>query len=225
MVQALIFDVFGTCVDWRNSVARAVSHAIPGVDALAFADAWRGQYQPAMQRIRAQEREYVPLEILHLENMRHVAERFDVTAPDSLNDAWQQLDPWPDVNPGLVLLKRSFLIAPCSNGSIAMMARLARHGGLPWDCVLGADLAKDYKPNPNVYLAACSALALPPAEVMMVAAHNDDLFAARDAGLATAFVARPTEHGTEQTTDLSPEADWDVVVGSFVALARALQPA
>lgn len=225
MVQALIFDVFGTCVDWRRSVAREVAADLPRVDALAFADAWRNEYQPAMERIRATDRGYVPLDVLHLENLRRVAGRFNVTAPDSLNAAWERLDPWPDVVPGLNALKEHRIIAPCSNGSIALMTRLARFGGLPWDCILGADIARDYKPKPAVYLAACAALGLAPGEVMMVAAHNDDLFAARDAGLRTGFVARPNEHGPGQTTDLTPEAEWDVVANNFSALAHALQTA
>ena len=222
MVRALIFDVFGTCVDWRSAVAREVAADLPRVDALAFADAWRGEYQPAMERIRAADRGYVPLDILHLENLHRVAARFGVTAPDNLNAAWERLDPWPDVVPGLLALKEHHIIAPCSNGSIALMTRLARYGGLPWDCILGADIARDYKPKPAVYLAACTALDLSPCEVMMVAAHNDDLLAARAAGLKTAFVARPTEHGPGQQTDLQPEADWDVVASDFPALAAAL---
>ncbi|KAJ56227.1 haloacid dehalogenase [Actibacterium mucosum KCTC 23349] len=219
MVQALIFDVFGTCVDWRSSVAREVAADLPRVDALAFADAWRGEYQPAMERIRAADRGYVPLDVLHLENLHRVADRIGVIAPDSLNAAWEKLDPWPDVVEGLKHLKQSRIIAPCSNGSIALMTRLAKYGRLPWDCILGADIARDYKPKPEVYLAACSALDLPPGQVMMVAAHNDDLMAARDAGLRTGFVARPTEYGPEQQADLQPEADWDIVASDFVALA------
>jgi 2-haloacid dehalogenase len=221
-VEALIFDVFGTCVDWRTSVAREVAAVLPGVDATAFATAWRAEYDPAMARIREGGRGYVALDALHLENLHRVAARFGVTAPDSLNAAWERLDPWPDVVAGLTALKRRHIIAPCSNGSIALMTRLARHGGLPWDCILGADIARDYKPKPGVYLAACAALRLDPAAVMMVAAHNDDLFAARAAGLATGFVPRPAEHGPGQTRDLAPEADWDIVAESFPALAAAL---
>ncbi len=222
MVQALIFDVFGTCVDWRGSVARAVSGAFSNVDSYAFADAWRGEYQPAMARVRSGDRGYVPLDDLHLENLQTVCRRFDLPCPQDLNAAWEQLDPWPDVVPGLTLLKHSHIIAPCSNGSIALMTRLARHGGLPWDCILGAEIAQDYKPKPAVYQAACAALRLPPAEVMMVAAHNDDLAAARAAGLKTGFVARPTEYGPNQTTDLTAEAAWDVIAPDFIALARAV---
>lgn len=222
--KALIFDVFGTCVDWRTSVARDVTADLPQVDAHAFADAWRGEYQPAMSRIRVGGRGYVPLDDLHLENLIRVSECFGVEAQDpaALNRAWERLDPWPDVVPGLTALRDAAIIAPCSNGSIALMTRLARYAGLPWDCILGADIAHDYKPQAVVYEASCAALRLPPAEVMMVAAHNDDLHAARAAGLRTGFVARPDEHGPGQTTDLAPSAAWDVVAPDFPALAEAL---
>lgn len=227
MVQALIFDVFGTCVDWRSSVARDVAAALPGMDAHAFADAWRGEYEPSMDRIRAGGRGYVALDDLHLENLACVARAFGVTVPDpaGLNRAWERLTPWPDVRPGLAALKRNRIIAPCSNGSIAMMTRLARYAGLPWDCILGADLARDYKPKPSVYRACCAALRLPPDQVMMVAAHNGDLHAARACGLRTAFVARPTEHGPGQVSDLVPDGDWDVIVSDFNALAERLDAA
>jgi 2-haloacid dehalogenase len=224
MLKALIFDVFGTCVDWRGSVAREVAKVFPDLDAAAFATAWRAEYDPAMARIRDGGRGYVALDDLHLENLHRVAASFGVTAPDHLNAAWERLDPWPDVVPGLTALKAQRIVAPCSNGSIALMTRLARWGGLPWDCILGAEIARDYKPKPQVYLASCAALRLDPSEVMMVAAHNDDLAAAREAGLATGFVPRPTEHGPAQVTDLAPSADWDVVAGDFRDLARRLGP-
>lgn len=226
MIRALIFDVFGTCVDWRTSVAREVAGQLAGVDPLDFADAWRGEYQPAMERIRAGGRGYVPLDDLHLENLQKVCADFGVACPDpaKLNRAWEKLDPWPDVVPGLTALKRHAIIAPCSNGSIALMSRLARHAGLPWDCILGADIARDYKPKPQVYLSACAALRLDPAQVMMVAAHNDDLHAARAAGLKTGFVARPTEHGPGQTTDLAADGPWEVMATDFNALCRKLFP-
>ena len=222
MNRAFVFDVFGTCVDWRSSVARQVARVLPGVDALTFADAWRGQYQPAMDRIRTGQRGYVPLDILHRENLDIVARDFGVTLedPEALNGVWERLDPWGDVVEGLAALRGCGLIAPCSNGSIAMMARLARHGGLPWDAILGAEIAQDYKPQPGVYLASAKALGLPPGKVTMVAAHNDDLEAAREAGLATAFVPRRTEHGEGQTSDLEPSADWDIVAEDFVDLGR-----
>ena len=220
--RALIFDVFGTCVDWRTSVAREVAAVLPEVDATAFAVAWRAEYDPAMARVREGNRGYVSLDDLHMENLYRVAERFGVTAPDSLNAAWEKLDPWPDVVDGLMRLKLHNIIAPCSNGSIALMTRLAKYGGLPWDCILGAEIANDYKPKPAVYLASCAALRLIPEDVMMVAAHNSDLEAARETGLQTAFVARLTEHGPNQSSDLEPSQDWDVVVSDFGALASRL---
>ncbi|MCE8519616.1 haloacid dehalogenase type II [Ruegeria pomeroyi] len=222
MVDALIFDVFGTCVDWRGSVARAVAADLPDIDAEAFATAWRAEYDPAMARVRDGARGYVALDDLHLENLDRVAHAFAVEVPDRLrlNAAWERLDPWPDVVAGLERLKREVIIAPCSNGSIALMTRLARHADLPWDCILGADIARGYKPQPEVYLAACAALRLPPEAVMMVAAHNDDLAAARRVGLRTGFVPRPREHGPGQVRDLRPESDWDLVARDFLDLAE-----
>lgn len=227
MKKALIFDVFGTCVDWRTSVAREVQSSIPNVDPVEFAVAWRAEYQPAMERIRSGNRGYVPLDDLHLENLERVLDRFGVACDDhaALNAAWEKLDPWPDVPIGLASLKTLALIAPCSNGSIALMSRLAKYGGLPWDCILGAEIAKDYKPKATVYTASAAALRLAPQDVTMVAAHNDDLFAARAAGLQTAFIPRPTEHGPAQATDLAPEADWDWIAKDFVDLAKQMESA
>lgn len=224
MIQAAIFDVFGTCVDWRSSVAREVRAVLPDVEAEAFATAWRAEYDPSMARIRDGARGYVPLDDLHLENLHRVAEGFGVAVedPDGLNRAWEKLDPWPDVVSGLTAMKTRRIIAPCSNGSIALMTRLARYGGLPWECILGAELAQDYKPQASVYHASCAALRLPPEAVIMVAAHNNDLHAARAAGLKTAFVPRPLEHGPDQVIDLEPEADWDVIAQDFEDLAAQL---
>lgn len=224
MIQAAIFDVFGTCVDWRSSVAREVRAVLPDVEAEAFATAWRAEYDPSMARIRDGARGYVPLDDLHLENLHRVAESFGVAVedPEGLNRAWEKLDPWPDVVAGLTAMKTRRIIAPCSNGSIALMTRLARYGGLPWECILGAELAQDYKPQASVYHASCAALRLPPEAVIMVAAHNNDLHAARAAGLKTAFVPRPLEHGPDQVIDLEPEADWDVIAQDFEDLAAQI---
>lgn len=224
-VQAYIFDVFGTVVDWRNSVARFSTNVFLSkqidIDGLAFADYWRGQYQPAMARIRAGDRGYVPLDELHFENLEATLTKFNLqsTLNDAekwhLNSAWEHLDPWPDVVAGLAQTKQQAIIAPCSNGSIALMTRLARYGALPWDCILGADIARNYKPELDVYRACCSALRLQPHQVAMVAAHNDDLVAAREAGLKTVFIARPTEHGENQSSDLQASDSWDWVIDSF----------
>ena len=229
-VDALIFDVFGTVVDWRSGVAREAERlfAARGVDAdpLAFADAWRGEYQPAMERVRAGDRGYVPLDDLHLENLGVVLERFgiasafDAAARAEFNRAWERLPPWRDARPGLERLKRGVLVAPCSNGSIALMARLARFGGLPWDAILGADVARDYKPKAEVYLASARALRLAPERVMMVACHNDDLAAARAAGLPCAYFPRPMEHGAGAA--IPPAADWEVVAEDLAHLAAKL---
>jgi 2-haloacid dehalogenase len=232
--KALIFDVFGTVVDWRNGVASVCAEAFAAREInfspLEFADLWRAEYQPAMQRIRSGNRGYVRLDVLHRENLDTVLAAtalggsFSEGERNALNHAWEQLPPWPDTVEGLQLLKADQLLAPCSNGSIALMARLARFAGLPWDAILGADIARSYKPDLQVYLASVAALGLSPNEVMMVAAHNDDLFAARECGLMTAFVCRPTEYGPEQTTDLGAESDWDFVAETLPHLAGLLNP-
>lgn len=231
-VEALLFDVFGTCVDWRTGIAREVAAATAAkglaIDSIGFADAWRDLYQPAMQKIRSGHRPYTDLDVLHRENLDATLESFDIAAHFSdgertaLNHAWEKLPPWMDVVPGLVRLKANRIIAPCSNGSLSLMTRLARYGALPWDCILGAGIARAYKPDPRAYLAACEALRLPPAHVMMVAAHNGDLAAARDCGLKTAFVARPLEHGSGQVTDLKATSHWDIVAADFPALSAHL---
>lgn len=228
--EALIFDVFGTVVDWRGGVAQAVAAALgDDVDPLAFADAWRARYDPAMAAVRSGARGYVDLDLLHRENLDATLAAFGLDLPEAdraaLNTAWERLPPWPDAVPGLAALRRVAIIAPCSNGSIALMTRLARHAGLPWDCILGAGIARAYKPDARVYLACSAALRLPPDRVMMVAAHNGDLSAARAAGLATAFVPRPGEHGPDQATDLEPAEDWDLVASDLIALAGRIEAA
>ena len=234
MVQALLFDVFGTVVDWRSGVAREVETFFAGsgrsVDAWAFADSWRAKYQPSMEEVRSGRRGYVVLDVLHRENLDATLAEFDLagTVDDEgrarLNRAWEKLPPWPDVLPGLEALHGRYLLAPCSNGSIAMMARLARNVGLPWDAIVGADIGRGYKPQREVYSASAAALGLAPAEVRMVAAHNFDLAAARKAGLKAAFVSRPDEYGDGPvgTPDLEPSDDWEAVVPDFMALARHL---
>ena len=232
VVEALIFDVFGTVVDWRSGVAREAGVFFAGrgltVDAEAFADAWRAKYQPAMEKIRDGSRGYVALDVLHRENLDATLTEFgleqgiDEAARAGLNRAWEKLPPWPDAVAGLTRLKARYAIAPCSNGSIALMTWLAKHGGLPWDAILGADIARAYKPQPEAYLASAAALGLEPAAVMMVAAHNGDLAAARATGLKTAFVPRPREHGPGQSGDLEPDSNWDVVAADFEDLAGKL---
>lgn len=223
--KAYIFDVFGTLTDWRRAISREVVARYPDLDAEAFADAWRAEYQPAMERIRSGARGYVPLDDIHSENLERVTQAFGAAplggqAHEDFARAWERLDTWPDVNVGLRMLRQRAIIAPCSNGSISLMTHLAKHADLPWDCVLGADIAHDYKPKPEVYLASCSALRLEPAEVMMVAAHNDDLAAAQAVGLQTAFIPRPLEHGPRQVSDLAPSGNWTRTVSAIGALAE-----
>ena len=223
MVKAVIFDVFGTIVDWRTGVAQEVEKCID-VDALAFADAWRGRYQPALEEIRSGRRAYVGLDVLHQENLDKTLEEFGVAADrEVLNRAWEKLPPWPDSVPGLRKVKERYAIAPCSNGSIAMMTWLAKFAELPWDAILGAEIAQTYKPELTVYRGSAAALGLDPSEVLMVAAHNSDLAAARQAGLKTCFLPRPTEHGPHQRTDLRPTQDWDFLVDDLHDLAAQLQ--
>jgi len=232
-MKALIFDVFGTVVDWRTGVADVARtlFADRGIEAdpFAFATAWRAQYDPAMEKIRAGNRGYVRLDVLHRENLDTVLadfgleDQFDEAALADFNLAWEKLPPWPDSVAGLTALKAGHAIATCSNGSIALMTWLAKFGGLPWDAILGAEIARNYKPAREVYLASAAALDLAPGEVMMVAAHNSDLAAAREAGLKTAFFPRPMEHGPGQTSDLEAASDWDVVAADLEDLAARLQ--
>ncbi|OZD08419.1 haloacid dehalogenase, type II [Rhodococcus sp. 06-235-1A] len=226
-MKALLFDVFGTVVDWRTSIAREVrSLGVPGVDGHAFADRWRSMYQPAMDEVRSGRRPFTRLDVLHLESLRVVLSEFDVRlAEDSitaLNQAWHRLDPWPDSVPGLNRLRTEFIIAPLSNGNISLLLGMAKNAGLPWDAILGAEPVQAYKPTPEAYLRTADILGLEPSECMMVAAHNSDLVAAADCGFATAFVARPLEHGPSQTADLVAESDWTYSVDSIESLASEL---
>jgi 2-haloacid dehalogenase len=234
--EAFIFDVFGTCVDWRSGVAMVLGDALAAkgaaVDPAALTDAWRNAYIPSMAPIRAGARGYVALDDLHRENLETVlaahdlADLFDADEIARLARAWEQLPPWPDVHQGLRRMKRMAPIAPCSNGSIALMVQLARFADLPWDCILGADIAHDYKPEPGVYLAACAALRQDPGRVMMVACHPDDLEAAQAAGLMTAYVPRPMEWGEAHTDDVlglaEARAAFGVAAHDFEALAEML---
>jgi 2-haloacid dehalogenase len=234
-VRALVFDVFGTVVDWRSGVARDAApllarHGAASADPFVFADAWRNRYDPAMEAVRSGGRPFVRLDVLHRENLEAALPDFGIDPArvpalelDALNLAWHRLDPWPDVVPGLTRLKRRFVIAPLSNGNVILMLDMAKRAGLPWDAILGAELAQAYKPDPEAYLRTVDILAMRPDEVCMVAAHNGDLAAARACGLATAFVPRPTEHGPGQTRDLQPEQDWDVVARDFDDLAGRLE--
>jgi 2-haloacid dehalogenase len=203
-IKALLFDVFGTLVDWRGSIAREAQRLLAplgvSVDWEGFADAWRGQYQPAMEEVRSGRLPFAKLDALHRRNLEVILPRFGLQHLDEatraqLNLAWHRLDAWPDVAPALARLRAKFFIAPCSNGNVSLMADLARRNGIAWDAILGAEFARDYKPKPIVYLASAQAFDCAPAQALMVAAHSADLAAAAAAGLRTAFVARPDEAG------------------------------
>ena len=229
-VKALFFDVFGTLVDWRTSIAREAEAILRplghSLDWIKFADAWRGEYQPAMEEVRTGRVPFSKLDVLHRMNLERILPRFSISGLSeetlvNLNLAWHRLDAWPDVPAGLKRLKRKYRIAPCSNGNISLMVDLARRNDLPWDTVLGAEVAGDFKPKPKVYLASAAALDLPPGECMMVAAHSNDLKAAADLGLRTAHVARPNEYGPN-TGEAKPKVPVDVAVGSLEELATKL---
>jgi 2-haloacid dehalogenase len=209
-VKALFFDVFGTLVDWRTSIAREAQALLAPrghtLDWLAFADAWRGEYQGAMQAVRDGRIAFCKLDVLHRRNLDLILPRFHLEKLGeadrrALNLAWHRLDAWPDVPAALARLKSRFLLAPVSNGNIALMVDLARRNAFPWDAILGAEIAGDYKPKPGVYLAAAAAFDLDPGACMMVAAHSSDLAAAAATGLRTAHVARPDEKGKGRGED------------------------
>jgi len=230
-VKALAFDVFGTVVDWRGSIiemgpAFGAEHDF-SLDWAAFADAWRAEYQPAMERVRSGKIGFVKLDVLHRMNLEKVLRDFGVgglsdAVLSDFNRMWHRLSPWPDAVAGLHRLKTRYILATLSNGNVSLIVNMAKRAGLPWDMVLGAEIAGNYKPAPEVYRSAAEMLDLAPPEVMMVAAHNGDLVAARGVGFRTAFVARPREYGPHQATDLSPEHDYDIVATDFVDLAHAL---
>ncbi len=230
MIEALVFDVFGTLVDWRSSIAREAESLLAPLgiarDWADFADAWRAQYQPAMEEVRSGRLPFAKLDLLHRRGLERILadfapDRVDEKTRRELNLAWHRLDAWPDVSAGLQALKPRFLLAPCSNGNISLMVDLARRNGFPWDAILGAELARDYKPKPAVYLAAAAAFDLEPGQVMMVAAHAADLAAAAAAGLATAFVARPDENGPGRGEG-SPTLRVDLSAASIGELAQLL---
>lgn len=229
-VRALIFDVFGTVVDWRSGVAREARRVLEPLghtlDWLAFADAWRKQYQPSMEEVRSGREPYTKLDLIHRRMLDRVRPDFGLQALDEpvlaeLVLAWHRLDAWPDVPASLQRLSQRFYLAPCSNGNIALMADLARRNGLPWDAILGSEVAQDYKPKPVVYLASARALNLAPEQVMMVAAHSNDLQSAGAVGLRTAHVAQVDEFGPA-TGEKAPLQPVDFAARSFTHLADLL---
>jgi 2-haloacid dehalogenase len=230
-VKALGFDVFGTVVDWRSSITRegeafGKKHGL-SVDWMTFADAWRGLYQPFMNKVRHGEIGWTKLDDLHRMALDQLLKEFGITGIadadiDDFNRAWHRLDPWPDAVAGLTRLKTKYVLTTLSNGNVALMVNMAKRAGLPWDVILGAEPTRHYKPQREAYVGTAEYLGLRPQELMLVAAHNGDLKAASGFGLRTAFVPRPTEHGPGQTKDLSPEAAWDVVARDFLDLADKL---
>jgi 2-haloacid dehalogenase len=230
LIRALLFDVFGTLVDWRSGVAREARSALGplgyDLDWPAFADAWRAEYQPALEQVRQGHVPFSKLDVLHRRNLERILPRFRVgplgdTVMDELERAWHRLDAWPDSASGLARLGRKYIVAPVSNGNISLLVALARRNGFVWDAVLGADLALDFKPKPRVYLSAVEALDLAPGECLMVAAHASDLVAAAACGLRTAFIVRPDEHGPGQASP-APDAATDWVADSIEELAIQL---
>jgi 2-haloacid dehalogenase len=229
-VKALVYDVFGTCTDWRNGVARDAERILRplgyNIDWHAFADAWRALYQPTMEGVRSGREPFVKLDVLHRRMLDQIRPKFgleklDAKVADDLNLAWHRIDGWPDVLPGFVRLHKKFILAPCSNGNIALMVDIARRNGFPWDTILGSEVARDFKPKPAVYLATAAALNLRPEEVMMCAAHSDDLRSAASNGLRTAHIARPGENGPG-TGESAPRYPVDFAATSMENLATQL---
>lgn len=228
-VKALFFDVFGTLVDWRAGVAREAAAILKplgySIDWIAFAEAWRAEYQPGMEEVRSGAVPFSKLDVIHRRMLERIRTRFGLDTLDEpvlqeLNLAWHRLDAWKDVPAGLHRLRRRFLLAPCSNGNISLMVDLARRNDFRWDAVLGAEVAGDYKPKPRVYLAAAEAFSLAPEQCMMVAAHSGDLKAAASVGMHTAHVVRPNEFGPN-TGETLATVTFDFAVRSLDELADA----
>ena len=230
-VKALVFDVFGTVVDWRASIAKhaAAFGEAYGIEADwgAFADGWRGKYQPYMNKVRTGELPWTKLDVLHRMGLVELLGEFGINdvgerSIDELSMAWHYLDPWPDSPSGLSRLKAKYIIGTMSNGNVALMTNMAKYAGLPWDVILGAELAQAYKPDPKTYLTGVELLGLRREQVMMVAAHQNDLLAAGAQGLKTAFVPRPMEFGPDRKPDPTPDPSFDIVATDFRDLASQL---
>lgn len=230
-VRALTFDVFGTVVDWRSSIIRegeAFGRA-KGITAdwTDFADRWRALYQPQLSKVREGKMPWTRLDDLHRMSLLQLLDEFGITGLseeeiDDLNRAWHRLDPWPDSVEGLTRLHKNYPLATLSNGNVSLMVDMARRAGLPWDAILGAEVARHYKRQPEAYLITAAFLDLAPEQCMLVAAHNDDLVVASGLGFRTAFVARPTEYGPGQDEDLRAEHEFDIIATSMIDVADQL---
>lgn len=228
---AIVFDTFGTVVDWRGSLTAELtafgqSRGV-AADWAGLVEAWRAAYQPSLSRVRSGEAPWARLDDLHRASLDRLIAEFGIaglTEEDRrhINLGWHRLNPWPDSVPGLTRLKRRFTIGPLSNGNVSLLTNMAKRAGLPWDMVFGADLFGHYKPDPETYLGVCRLLDLAPGQVMMAAAHNADLAAARKCGLLTAFFPRPAEYGPHQSRDFKAEAEWDVVAADIEDMAARL---
>jgi len=230
-VKALLFDVFGTVVDWRGTITREMQrfgskHGI-NQDWNQFALDWRALYQPSMESIRDGSRGYVKLDQLHRENLQQLLvdyqlDSFDEQQLDHINRVWHRMEPWADVLPGMQRLRKRFVLGSLSNGNVALIVNMAKHSGIPWDMILGSETAQGYKPQEKVYMHGVNMLDLEPQQCMMVAAHNYDLRAARALGLKTAYINRPYEYGKGQSEDLNAEEQWDIVGDYMTDIATAL---
>jgi 2-haloacid dehalogenase len=229
--EALLFDIFGTVVDWRSSIIAELETFGHDrglkVDWPALTDQWRGLYQPSMEEVRSGRRSWTILDVLHRESLDTLIGQHKIAGVtdadrEHLTKIWHRLKPWPDVVTGLTRLKSKFIIGTLSNGNVGLLTRMAKNVGLPWDVVLGAETARAYKPLPEAYRAAARLLNAAPNRVMLVAAHNGDLAAAAQEGLQTAFVPRPTEYGPHQTHDFNAEGSWTYVAADFGKLADQL---
>ncbi|MDH5354914.1 MAG: haloacid dehalogenase type II [Gammaproteobacteria bacterium] len=223
-IKILAFDVFGTVVDWHGSIKREVEAINLDVDPDAFALAWRAGYAPAMQRVMSGELGWTRIDDLHRIILDEILQAFGVSHLSEeqkveLNLAWHRLDPWPDTVEGLTRLKSRYTICTLSNGNISLLTDMAKRAGLPWDCILSAEVFKAYKPHPDTYLGVAKTFDLEPGEVMLVAAHHNDLAAARECGLKTAYIERPLEYGANHIKDVSPVAGNDFHASSFIDLA------
>ena len=226
-IKVLAFDIFGTVVDWHGSIAREVNAMGLGVDGGEFALAWRAGYQPAMRRVMSGELGWTLIDDLHRMILDEVLKTFQINHLSEaqkrhLNKVWHRLDAWPDSVAGLTRLKKKFTICSLSNGNLGLLTNMAKRAGLPWDCVLSAEVFKAYKPDPRTYLGVARVFDVTPAEVMLVAAHHDDLAAARDCGLHTAYIQRPAEFGAQRLKDVAPRPDNTFHAANFMALADQL---